>query len=78
MPFILSFAVFKALWEVFPSSREVFSRDFGVKIIKLMFYLVQGIKVSSVFIENKLEKYLTDTPVQALCKCTQLPNMCAR
>ena len=78
IPFILSLAVFKALWEIFPSSREGFTRRFSFKIIKLWYFLVQGISISSIFIENTIEKYLKQTPLMNPCKCSQLPNVWVR
>lgn len=35
MPFMLALAAFKAIWEIFPSSREGFTRKFAIKVAKL-------------------------------------------
>ena len=78
MPFLLALAAFKAIWEIFPSSREGFTRSFCIKVIKLWYYIVQGISVSSIFIENKIEKYLVQTPQSNPWRCSQLVNVWTR
>ena len=51
VPFILAHAFINLFYQMFPSSRLLFSRQFGLKIFRLCIYEIQGITVSTTYLE---------------------------
>lgn len=60
VPFILGHSYITAFYEIFPSSRLLFSKSFGLKIFRLWIFEIQGITVSTTYIETYLNKHFKD------------------
>lgn len=62
MPFILSYMVTKAFYDVFPASRLWFTRDFAMEIFHVVFEEIQGISISNHFIKTRISKLFKSDP----------------
>jgi len=60
VPFILAHAYINGFYEQFPSSRSLFSRDFGLKVFRLWIFEILGITVSTTYIETFIKKWFKD------------------
>ena len=60
IPFVISYCVIKVHLSVFPSSREYFDKEFGLKIIKLVFYILQGVTVTDVYIQKFITRHFSE------------------
>ena len=56
----------KAFFENFIYSRSFFTREFGIKVFRLVFFKLQGITVSSEFIEANIKKYFKENILRML------------
>ena len=68
VPFILSYAVVKAHISLFPSSREYFDKKFALKVIRLVFYVLQGVTVTTAHITRFIDQYFNKN----ICKITHI------
>lgn len=60
VPFILAHSYINIFYDLFPSSRLLFSRQFGLKVFRLCIYELQGITVSTTYIELFIWKNFKD------------------
>ena len=56
IPFILSYMIVKAFYDVFPASRLWFTMDFAMEIFHVVFEEIQGISISNHFIRTRVSK----------------------
>ena len=60
VPFLFSYAAIRTFFDLFTSSRLIFTKEFGLNLIKLVFIEMQGIDVTLVYIESMMKKVFTD------------------
>jgi hypothetical protein len=51
---------------MFPSSRLQFTKRFAAQVVKLVYFEIQGIKVSDIFITNCIEKNFSEEFLELL------------
>jgi hypothetical protein len=56
VPFVLAHAYINVFYDMFPTSRALFSREFGLKVFRLCIFEILGITVSTTYIETFLRK----------------------
>ena len=66
IPFLLGNAIFSGLKKIFKNSQTLFNEDFLVKLIQIICFELQGLRVSQVFSKTQFflnfrNYYLTDT-----------------
>jgi hypothetical protein len=54
MPFILGHAIVVGYYEVFVSSRSLFTREFGIDVFRMVILEVHGIAVSNVYVAQQV------------------------
>ena len=62
MPFILSFMVIKAFYDIFPASRLCFTMQFAMEIFHVVFEEIQGISISNNYIKVRISKIFKSDP----------------
>lgn len=57
IPFIIANTSVKIIYESFPGSRKQFSKLWGMRLYKLVFFIMQGITVPNEFLAKSINKY---------------------
>ena len=60
VPFILSHLIISVTYNMFPNSRHKLSKNYGLKVFRLVFYIMQGIAVSTEFLMQNIHEYFAD------------------
>jgi hypothetical protein len=68
LPFFLSSSIFNTFKDKFLNSQTLFNHNFLIKIIQLVCFELQGMRVSQVFVETTFIKYFRNFHVMDIDK----------